>query len=84
MLQVLHFLTLLDNLTETDMNNKSHLLPRLSSKLGGIANVLEVLESSFRHSVSAMLEDLNQLQENILKTKQVKMLIALDYLVNSA
>ncbi|KAK4389540.1 E3 ubiquitin-protein ligase HOS1 [Sesamum angolense] len=35
-----------------------------------MSNVLEVLESSFRGSTSAMLVDLNHLQERIVKTKQ--------------
>lgn len=46
-------------------------LLKISSKLSGMSNVLEVLESSFRGSISAMLHDLHHLQESILKTKQV-------------
>ncbi|KAI4315224.1 hypothetical protein L6164_028058 [Bauhinia variegata] len=38
--------------------------------LAGISNVLEVLESSFKGTLSAQLHDLNHLEENITKTKQ--------------
>ncbi|KAL8497699.1 hypothetical protein ACS0TY_021140 [Phlomoides rotata] len=43
---------------------------KISSKLAGVSNVLDVLESSFRGSISPMLQDLNHLLESILKTKQ--------------
>nr|GMD81057.1 E3 ubiquitin-protein ligase HOS1 [Ipomoea batatas]GMD82597.1 E3 ubiquitin-protein ligase HOS1 [Ipomoea batatas] len=45
-------------------------LLKLSVKLSGLSNVIEVLESSFKHSLSAKLHDLHHLQECILKTKQ--------------
>ncbi|XP_042050833.1 E3 ubiquitin-protein ligase HOS1-like isoform X1 [Salvia splendens] len=58
--------------SQTASEMKSHLssLLKISSKLAGMSNVLEVLESSFRGSISVMLQDLNHLQESILKTKQ--------------
>ncbi|KAI8017614.1 E3 ubiquitin-protein ligase HOS1 [Camellia lanceoleosa] len=39
-------------------------------KLSGISNLLEVLDSSFKVTLSAQLHDLYHLQESILKTKQ--------------
>ncbi|KAK6117455.1 hypothetical protein DH2020_048782 [Rehmannia glutinosa] len=57
-------------LTVLEMKTKLSLLQKISSKLAAMANVLEVLESSFRDSTSAMLQDLNHLLESILKTKQ--------------
>ncbi|KAL3834991.1 hypothetical protein ACJIZ3_009727 [Penstemon smallii] len=58
------------SLTVEEMNGKLGSLLKISSKLAGMSNVLEVLESSFRGSVSAMFQDLNHLQDSILKTKQ--------------
>ncbi|CAH9134142.1 unnamed protein product [Cuscuta epithymum] len=49
--------------------NLSSLL-NLSVELTGLSNVIEVLEASFKHSLSAKLHDLHHLQEHILKTKQ--------------
>ncbi|PHT45572.1 hypothetical protein CQW23_14730 [Capsicum baccatum] len=43
---------------------------KFSVKLGDISNVIDVLESSFKDSLSAKLHDLHHLQECILKTKQ--------------
>ncbi|PHT30214.1 hypothetical protein CQW23_30199 [Capsicum baccatum] len=43
---------------------------KFSVKLGDISNVIDVLESSFKGSLSAKLHDLHHLQECILKTKQ--------------
>ncbi|XP_030500875.2 E3 ubiquitin-protein ligase HOS1 isoform X1 [Cannabis sativa] len=43
---------------------------KYSAQLAGISNVLEVLESSFRNSLAAQLNDLHLLQESISKTKQ--------------
>ncbi|MCH85910.1 E3 ubiquitin-protein ligase HOS1-like [Trifolium medium] len=37
----------------------------------GISNVLDILESSFKGTLSAQLHDLHHLQESILKTKQI-------------
>lgn len=62
----------IDNLTVPEMKGKLSSLMKVSPKLAGMSNILEVLESSFRGSTSAMLEDLVHLQESILKTKQVK------------
>ncbi|XP_047951074.1 E3 ubiquitin-protein ligase HOS1 isoform X2 [Salvia hispanica] len=56
--------------TASEMKNHLSSLLKISSKLAGMSNVLEVLESSFRGSISVMLQDLNHLQESILKTKQ--------------
>jgi hypothetical protein len=53
------------------MKNKLSLLLKCSVQLAGICNVLEVLESSFKGTLSAQLHDLHHLQESILKTKQV-------------
>lgn len=47
-------------------------LLKYSVQLAGISHVLEVLASSFKDSLSAQLHDLHQLQESILKTKQVQ------------
>lgn len=55
----------IDDLTVEEMKEMLSVLLRLSVKLAGISNVLEVLESSFKVS------DLHQLQESVLKTKQV-------------
>ncbi|KAL7123463.1 hypothetical protein ACP275_01G106400 [Erythranthe tilingii] len=52
------------NLTVSEMKTKLSSLLKISSKLAGMSNVLEVLESSFRG------HDMNHLQETILKTKQ--------------
>lgn len=49
--------------------NLDHLL-KYSAKLAGLVNVLDVLESSFKGSLSAKLHDLYHLQESILRTKQ--------------
>jgi len=53
------------------MKTSLTLLLKLSIQLAGICNVLEVLESSFKDTLSAQLHDLHHLQESILKTKQV-------------
>lgn len=58
------------SLTVSEMKIKLSSLLKISSKLSGMSHVLEVLESSFRGSISAMLQDLHHLQESILKTKQ--------------
>ncbi|XP_057799708.1 E3 ubiquitin-protein ligase HOS1-like isoform X1 [Salvia miltiorrhiza] len=56
--------------TVSEMKTELSSLLKNSSKLAGLSNVLEVLESSFRGSISAIIQDLNHLQESILKTKQ--------------
>lgn len=58
------------NLDVAEMKNKLSTLLKYSVQLAGISNVLEVLESSFKGSLSAQLHDLHFLQESILKTKQ--------------
>ncbi|XP_022158002.1 E3 ubiquitin-protein ligase HOS1 [Momordica charantia] len=52
------------------MRSRLNLLLKLSVLLAGISNVLEVLDSSFRSSHSAQLQDLHNLHEGILKIKQ--------------
>jgi E3 ubiquitin-protein ligase HOS1 len=68
---------LLDNLETEEMKTRLSLLLKLSVHLVGISNVLEVLELSFKDSLSAQLHDLQLLQENILKAKQVWLLTGL-------
>jgi E3 ubiquitin-protein ligase HOS1 len=68
---------LLDNLEAEEMKTRLSLLLKLSVHLAGISNVLEVLESSFKDSLSARLHDLQLLQESISKAKQVWLLIGL-------
>jgi E3 ubiquitin-protein ligase HOS1 len=68
---------LLDNLEAEEMKTRLSLLLKLSVHLVGISNVLEVLELSFKDSLSAQLHDLQLLQENILKAKQVWLLTGL-------
>ncbi|KAG6636025.1 E3 ubiquitin-protein ligase HOS1-like [Carya illinoinensis] len=58
------------NLEVEEMKSRLSFLLNCSVQLTGICNVLEVLESSFKGSLSAQLHDLCHLQENILKTKQ--------------
>lgn len=58
------------NLTIQEMKEALSSLLRYSVKLAGISNVLEVLESSFKGSLSAQFHDLHQLQECVIKTKQ--------------
>lgn len=55
----------------TALKENLTLFLKFSVKLGGISNVIDVLESSFKGSLSAKLHDLHHLQESILKTKQV-------------
>ena len=68
---------LLDSLETEEMKTRLSLLLKLSVHLVGISNVLEVLESTFKDSLSAQLHDLQLLQENILKAKQVWLLTGL-------
>lgn len=58
------------NLKVEEMKTKLSLLLKFSAQLAGISSVLEVLESSFKGTLSAQLHDLHHLQESILKTKQ--------------
>ncbi|KAH0646817.1 hypothetical protein KY284_034701 [Solanum tuberosum] len=58
------------NLTMNELKENLSLFLKFSEKLGGISNVIDVLESSFKGSLSAKLHDLHHLQESILKTKQ--------------
>ncbi|KAL8497697.1 hypothetical protein ACS0TY_021140 [Phlomoides rotata] len=58
------------SLTVLEMKKELSSILKISSKLAGVSNVLDVLESSFRGSISPMLQDLNHLLESILKTKQ--------------
>ncbi|KAJ7952545.1 E3 ubiquitin-protein ligase HOS1-like protein [Quillaja saponaria] len=59
-----------DNLKVEEMESRLSLLLKFIVHVAGISNVLEVLESSFKGTHSAHLQDLHQLQESILKTKQ--------------
>ncbi|XP_027360633.1 E3 ubiquitin-protein ligase HOS1 isoform X2 [Abrus precatorius] len=52
------------------MKERLSLLLKFSLYLKGISNVLDILESSFKGTLSAQLHDLHRLQESILKTKQ--------------
>lgn len=61
----------IDNLEVEEMKTRLSLLLKFSVQLAGVASVLEVLESSFKGTISSQLHDLHQLQESILKTKQV-------------
>ncbi|KAI5439670.1 hypothetical protein KIW84_025161 [Lathyrus oleraceus] len=58
------------NLDISGMKERLSLLLKFSSYLKGISNVLDILESSFKGTLSAQLHDLHHLQESILKTKQ--------------
>ncbi|XP_027182558.1 E3 ubiquitin-protein ligase HOS1 isoform X1 [Coffea eugenioides] len=58
------------NLAVCELKACLSLLLKFSVKLAGLVIVLDVLESSFKGSLSAKLHDLHHLQENILKTKQ--------------
>ncbi|CAL1375900.1 unnamed protein product [Linum trigynum] len=53
-----------------DMGKRIGLLLKLSSHLDEISNVLEVLDSSFKGSSSAQLNDLQFLHESVSKAKQ--------------
>lgn len=53
------------------MKDRLSLLLKFKVYLVGISNVLEVLESSFKGTLSAQLHDLNILQESASKAKQV-------------
>lgn len=54
----------------SEMKAKLGALLKISAKLSGLCNVLEVLDLSFKDTHSAKLDDLRLLQESILKTKQ--------------
>ncbi|CAN1333780.1 E3 ubiquitin-protein ligase HOS1, partial [Linum perenne] len=58
------------NAAVQDMGKRIGLLLKISNHLGGISSVLEVLESSFRGSSSAQVNDLQFLHESVLKAKQ--------------
>ncbi|KAL7241507.1 hypothetical protein ACSBR1_014156 [Camellia fascicularis] len=68
-----NILTELQGLYDLSVENMKMSLSSLlkfSVKLSGISNLLEVLDSSFKGTLSAQLHDLYHLQESILKTKQ--------------
>ncbi|KAG5123238.1 hypothetical protein JHK82_029975 [Glycine max] len=52
------------------LKERLSLLLKFSLYLKGISNVLDILESSFKGTLSAQLHDLQNLQESIMKTKQ--------------
>ncbi|GLT49145.1 hypothetical protein SLA2020_227230 [Shorea laevis] len=58
------------NLEVGEMKSRLSSLLKFSGQLAGISKVLDVLESSFKDSLSAQLHDLHHLHESILKTKQ--------------
>lgn len=58
------------NLGISGMQERLSLLLKFSLYLKGISNVLDILESSFKGTLSAQLHDLRHLQDSILKTKQ--------------
>ncbi|KAJ1383662.1 ELYS-like domain [Sesbania bispinosa] len=58
------------NLDILGMKERLSLLLKFSLYLKGISNVLDILESSFKGTLSAQLHDLHHLQESILKAKQ--------------
>ncbi|KAF5816276.1 putative transcription factor C2H2 family [Helianthus annuus] len=58
------------NLNVEEMKERSNVLLKFTARLACILTVLEVLESSFKGSLSAQLQDIHHLQESILKTKQ--------------
>ncbi|XAR54921.1 hypothetical protein NMG60_11030256 [Bertholletia excelsa] len=67
---ILTELQVLYNLPVQEMKTRLSAFLKFSVKLSGISNVLEVLESSFKDTLSAQLHDLQYLQESILRTKQ--------------
>ncbi|XP_050376166.1 E3 ubiquitin-protein ligase HOS1 [Argentina anserina] len=58
------------NFEAEEMKTMLGQLLKFSAQLAGISNVLEVLDLSFKGSLSSQLHDLHQLLETILKTKQ--------------
>ncbi|KAK7406290.1 hypothetical protein VNO78_07913 [Psophocarpus tetragonolobus] len=58
------------NMDVLGMKERLSILLKFSLYLKGISNVLDILDSSFKGTLSAQLQDLHQLQESILKTKQ--------------
>lgn len=58
------------NLEIDGMRSKLSLLLKFSMQLSSIISVIEVLESSFKGTLSAQLHDLHHLQECLSKTKQ--------------
>ncbi|GMP95739.1 hypothetical protein CsSME_00044665 [Camellia sinensis var. sinensis] len=68
-----NILTELQGLYDLSVENMKMSLSSLlkfSVKLSGISNLLEVLDSSFKGTLSAQIHDLYHLHESILKTKQ--------------
>lgn len=53
------------------MKSRITILQKFSGKLAGISSVVEILASSFKDDLLARIQDLQHLQESILKTKQV-------------
>lgn len=52
------------------MSSQVHLFQKIAFQLTGISNVLEVMNSSFKGTLSVQLEELHHLLENVLKAKQ--------------
>ena len=78
---VKHLTFSIDNLEAEEMKTRLSVLLKFSVQLAGVSSVLEVLESSFKGTISSQLHDLHLLQESILKTKQVQLLKDLAYLI---
>lgn len=53
------------------MKDKMNLLQKFVLQLTGVSSVLEVMDASFKETLSAQLRDLHQLLESTLKAKQV-------------
>lgn len=53
------------------MKCRSNSLLRYLALLAGLSSVLEVMEVSFKGSLSSQMQDLQNLHESIMKTKQV-------------
>lgn len=53
------------------MKTRLSILLKFPVQLAGISCVIEVLSSSFKDDLSAQVHDLHQLQESVVKTKQV-------------
>lgn len=59
------------------MQKKLGIFLQCISQLTGISCIIDVLESSFKETLSPQLRDLHCLSENILKAKQVSFMLLL-------
>ncbi|KAJ0975689.1 hypothetical protein J5N97_017654 [Dioscorea zingiberensis] len=67
---IIHELSGIYTLGIEAMKDKLNLLQKFVLQLTGVSSVLEVMDTSFKDTLSAQLHDLHQLLENTLKTKQ--------------